>query len=152
MSQALYPANATQPNMTFSMQVLPSQDVTHLTLTIDGQTLSTDLKSGPKSQLFSWPGSVQGVSLGVGFAGGGELTIVQANGLWAIWHFLDSGERIQSSGNQLQLEWIEKSSAGQITTINGHPAAVKFALDAQSSQVFRPQYFSGLTCTSKAVQ
>ena len=152
MSQALYPANATQPNMTFSMQVLPSQDVTHLTLAINGQTLSSDLKSGPKSQIFAWPGSAQGVSLGVGFAGGGELTIVQASGLWAIWHFLDSGERIQSSGSQLQLEWIEKSSAGQITTINGHPAAVKFALDAQSSQVFRPQYFSGLTCTSKAVQ
>jgi type VI secretion system protein ImpL len=152
MSQAFYGANPAQPNLTFSMQVLPSQDVTHLTLTIDGQTLSTDLKSGPRSQTFSWPGSTQGVSLGVGFAGGGELTIVQTSGLWAIWHFLDSGERMQSSGNQLQLEWIERSSAGQITTINGHPAAVRFALDAQSSQVFRQQYFSGLVCTSKAVQ
>ncbi len=152
ISQALYPANAAQPNLSFSMQVLPSQDVTHLTLTIDGQTLSTDLKSGPKSQIFSWPGATQGVSLGVAFGGGGELTVVQTSGLWAIWHFLDSGELMQSPGNQLQLEWIEKSSAGQITTINGHPAAVKFALDAQSSQVFRPRYFSGLACTSKAVQ
>ncbi len=152
MSQALYPANAPQPNLTFSMQVLPSQDVTHLTLVIDGQTLSTDLKTGPKSQTFSWPGSAQGVSLGVGFAGGGELSVVQTTGLWALWHFLDSGEALQSSGNQLQLEWILKSSAGQTSMINGHPAAIRFALDAQSSQVFNRQYFSGLACTSKAVQ
>src|SRR6185437_7207285 len=152
MSQALYPANASQPNLTFSMQVLPSQDATHLTLVIDGQTLTTDLKAGPKSQTFSWPGPAQGASLGVGFAGGGELSVVQTTGLWALWHFLDSGERLQSSGNQLELEWILRSSAGQTSTINGHPAAIKFALDAQSSQVFRPQYFTGLVCTSKAVQ
>jgi hypothetical protein len=36
--------------------------------------------------------------------------------------------------------------------INGHPASVRFALDPQSSQIFRPQYFSNLACVSKAVQ
>jgi type VI secretion system protein ImpL len=153
MSQALYGPNDAQPNLTFSMQVLPSQDVTHLTLTIDGQTLSTDLKSGPKSQTFSWPGATPGVSLGVAFGGGVELSIIQPdNRLWALWHSLDSGERIQSSGNQLELQWILKSSAGQTSMINGHPAAVRFALDSQSAQIFRPQYFSGLVCTGKAVQ
>ena len=153
MSQAFFPANAAQPNLTFSMQVLPSQDVTHLTLVIDGQTLSTDLKTGPKSQTFSWPGPTQGVSLGVAFGGGVELSIIQPdNRLWALWHSLDSGERIQSSGNPLELQWILKSSAGQTSMINGHPAAIRFALDAQNAQVFQPHYFSGLACTSKAVQ
>jgi hypothetical protein len=50
------------------------------------------------------------------------------------------------------LQWILKSSAGQTSMINGHPAAVRFALDSQSAQIFRPQYFSGLVCTGKAVQ
>lgn len=152
MSEALYHGASAQPNLTFSMQVLPSQDVTHVSLMINGQTLSTDLKGGPKSQTFSWPGSTQGVSLGVVFGGGAELTVVQTTGLWALWRFLDSGERMQSPGNQLQVEWLVKSSAGQISTINGHPAAIRFALDSPNAQIFHPQYFGGLACTSRAVQ
>jgi type VI protein secretion system component VasK len=132
------------------MQPLPSPDVQHVTLTIDGQTLSAALNSGPKTQAFTWPGSAPGVLLAVSF-GGPDMQIAQTTGPWALWHFLDTGDRLQSSGSQLEVQWVYRTSAG-VTTIAGHPAAVKFMLDSQSVQVFRPQYFSGFTCSSKALQ
>ncbi len=151
MSQAMFKGEG-GPSFTFSMQALPSQDVSHVTLNIDGQTLSTDLKGGGKSQTFNWPGTTPSVALGVSFGGASlESGIVQTSGLWAVWHFIDTGERLPSAGSQLEMQWVEKTSAG-IVSINGHPASVKFALDPQSSLILRPQYFSGLACTSKAVQ
>ncbi|MGH9620948.1 MAG: hypothetical protein ACRD45_14750, partial [Bryobacteraceae bacterium] len=70
---------------------------------------------------------------------------------WALWHFLDTGDRLHSSGSELQIQWVYRTSAG-VTTIAGHPAAVKFALDSKNARIFGPHYFSGLTCTSKALE
>ncbi len=150
MSQAMYKGDAQQPNMSFSVQALPAPDVTHVTLTINGQTLSTDLKNGARSQTFAWPGTAAAAYLGVGYGGNKDDQIANYNGLWAAWRLLNTGERLQSGG-QLELQWTEKSSAG-ITTISGHPKTVKLALDAQSSPIFQPPYFSSLGCVSKAIQ
>ncbi len=150
LSDALYKGGP-QPSLTFSMQPLPAPDVNHVTLTIDGQTLSTDLQSA-RPQTFTWPGSVQNARLLVRFGVGGlDTQIDDRTGVWAIWHLLDTAERWQPAGSQYQMEWVQKTSAGP-EMINGHPAAVKFTLDPQGSQVFGPHYFSGLTCVSKAAQ
>lgn len=151
MSQALFKGDSQTPNFTFAMQPIPAPDVAHVTLTIDGQTLSTDVKNGGKAQTFTWPGGAQGVYLGVKFGNSPEFQIAQTSGVWAVWHFLDSAEKWQPLGTQYDMEWVQKTSAG-VTNINGHPAAVKFALDPQGAQVFRPQYFSGMGCISKAVE
>lgn len=150
MSEALYKGGAQQPNLTFTMQPLPAPDVQHVTLTIDGQTLSTKLDGGAKSQAFTWPGSAPGVLLAVSF-GGPDMQIAQTSGPWALWHFLDTGDRLPSTGSRLEVQWVYRTSAG-VTTIGGHPAAVKFALDARGAQVFGAHYFSGLTCVSKALE
>lgn len=150
LSQALY-SNGQQTNLQFTMQALPAPDVTHINLEIDGQTLSTDLKSGSKSQTFSWPGTSGSAALRVKFGGDTEFTISQTTGLWAVWHLLDTGERLAQGGTQLAVQWTEKTNAG-VVEVNGHPASVKFSLDSQSSQIFRPQYFSGLGCSGRAVQ
>jgi type VI secretion system protein ImpL len=149
MSDALYRGGSQQPNLTFTMQPLPSPDVQHVALTIDGQTLSTDTKSA-RPQTFAWPGTAPGVGLSVSF-GGPDMQIAQTAGLWALWHFLDTGDRLQSSGSQLEIQWVYRTSAG-VTTINGHPAAVRFALTSPYAQLFEPQYFSGLACSPKALQ
>ncbi len=148
LSHALYATNPAQPGFTFSAQVLPSPDVTHVTLTINGQMLSTDLKSGAKSQTFNWPGPTPGVSLGVAFGGQAEGTVYQTSSPWGVWRLLDTAEHPVTIGNQTQVEWVQRTSAG-VTTFNGHPEIVKFAFD---SPVLRPQYFSGFSCASKAVQ
>ncbi|MBV8808381.1 MAG: hypothetical protein JO033_06865 [Acidobacteriaceae bacterium] len=148
LSRALYATNSAPPGFTFPAQVLPSPDVTQVTLTINGQVLSTDLKSGAKSQIFNWPGQTPGVSLGVAFGGGAEGVVYQTSSPWGIWRFLDTAERPVLTGNQIAVEWVQRTSAGPIM-YSGHPEAVKFAFD---SPVLRPQYFGGLSCVSKAIE
>jgi type VI secretion system protein ImpL len=150
MSESFYKSGAQEPNLTFSMQPVAAPDVDHITLTIDGTTLSQDMRSAAK-QTFTWPGSTQEAHLKVRFTGGSEFGFVDKTGVWAIWHFLDTAEKWQSYGSQYQVEWTEKTTA-QVVTINGHPATVRFLLDPQGSQVFRPQGFSGAPCSSIAVK
>lgn len=152
MSDSLYKGGG-DPNMSFTMQPLPSPDIDHITLVIDGSTLSEDMKN-PAKQLFQWPGSTQGVDLRVRFTGGGEdvFTTSSITGLWSIWRFLDTAETWTPIGNQLSVQWTEKSSAGVITLPNGHPKTVKFILDPQGSKVFQPRYFAGLGCSATAVK
>jgi type VI secretion system protein ImpL len=149
MSKALYKGDAQAPNFTFNMQPLPAPDVDHISLTINGTSLSTDLRNAsPKT--FSWPGSAQGVDLKVSFGRGSlPFGLFPTSGLWAIWRFIDSGERVPG-GTGLELQWVQRTSVGE-SQINGHSAAVKFALDPASAQILRPQYFSGLNCVSRAV-
>ncbi len=151
MSEALFRGGAQQPNLAFSMQPVATPDVEHITLAIDGQTLSTDLRSGAKSQSFTWPGTAQGASLSVRFGNGPDFLIAQTTGPWAVWRLLQTSESWQPTGAQYELQWIFKTSAG-VQQINGHAPAVKFMLDPQGSQIFRPQYFSSLGCVSKAAQ
>jgi type VI secretion system protein ImpL len=150
MSEALYKGGGQAPNFTFTMQALPSPDVSHIALTIDGTTMNTDLKGAAVSQTFPWPGASPGVNFAVSF-GGPALSNPPITGLWAAWHFVDQARRWEGPGGQLNLEWTQKNESG-VSMINGHPASVRFALDPQSSQIFRPQYFSNLACVSKAVQ
>ncbi|HEX4809367.1 MAG TPA: type VI secretion protein IcmF/TssM N-terminal domain-containing protein [Bryobacteraceae bacterium] len=150
MSTSLYNTGA-DPNMSFSMEPQSSPDIDHITMVIDGITLSQEMKN-PAKQVFQWPGSTQGADLRIRFTGGGEDDIVSTTGLWAIWHFLDTAESWTPVGNQLSVQWTEKTTAGIVKLPNGHPKTVKFMLDPQGSQVFQPRYFAGLGCSSTAVK
>jgi type VI protein secretion system component VasK len=150
MSTSLYKTGA-EPNMSFAMQPQPSPDIDHITLVIDGMTLSQEM-TNPAKQIFQWPGATQGADLRVRFTGGGEDDLITTTGLWAIWHFLDTTESWTPVGNQLSVQWTEKTTAGIVKLPNGHPKTVKFMLDPQGSQVFQPHYFTGLGCSATAVK
>ncbi len=149
MSDTLYHGSG-QPNLAFSMQALQTPGVEHVTLTVDGGTLSTDFRGGAASQSFGWPGSNPGFELEVTFSGGSKFDVAKT-GLWAIWHVIDAAENPQVVNGQIQLELAQRTSLG-IATIGGHPAVVRFLVNAQGSQIFRPGYFSGLGCVGRAVQ
>jgi type VI protein secretion system component VasK len=147
MAQAFYHGEAGgNPNMSFTIQALPSENVDHVSLSIDGGTLSGDPKNKPP-QTFQWPGSAPGFSLQVRFGSSSDVSIVDTTGLWAVWHALDKAER--GVGNSLQ--WTPVTPEGPLK-VKGQPVTVKFGLDTQSAQILRPQYFSGLSCPGKAVQ
>lgn len=148
LSQAFYHGDSTgNPNFSFTIQALPSDYVDHVTLAIDGVTLSGDPKNKP-AQTFAWPGTAPGFSLQVPYgASGAEASIVNTTGLWAVWHALDRADR----GTAGLLQWTLSTAAGPVS-VKGQPLTVKFSLDPQSAQIFRPQFFAGLTCPPKAVQ
>jgi type VI protein secretion system component VasK len=149
MSQAIYHGDASgTANMTFTIQALPSQDVDHVSLSIDGSTLAGDPKNKP-SQTFSWPGSAQSFALQARFGGSkSDFSIVNTTGLWAAWHAVDRADR--ATANMLQ--WTPITPGEGPIQVNGHALTVRFSLDPQSAQILRPQYFAGLSCPGKAVQ
>ncbi len=148
ISQALYHADPTgNPNLSFTIQALPSDYVDHVTLAIDGVTLSGDPKTKP-IQTFPWPGTAPGFSLQVPYgASAAEASIVNTTGLWAVWHALDKADR----GSAGLLQWTLSTASGPVS-VKGQPLTVKFSLDPQSAQIFRAQFFAGLNCPAKAVQ
>ena len=150
MSDALY-RNGNQIGTTFGMQPLATPGLDHVTLTIDGQTLSTDVQNGAKMQTFPWPGSAQGTDLKVKFSGGSEFGMINIPGVWSVWRLMDTAENWVPIGNQVQLTWVQRIGS-IIETIGGNQVVVKFVLDGQGSQVFRPHYFDGLACVGRAVQ
>ena len=150
LSDALYKGSP-KPNLTFSLQPLPAPDLDHITLTIDGTTLSTDPKQGV-SKTFSWPGTASNAILLARFGGSSsDFTISDKSGLWAVWRLLDTAQKVSVAGNQYQVQWTPETTAGFLQ-VNGHVVTVPFSLDAQGSQIFSRGYFSGLSCISKAVQ
>ncbi len=149
LTDALYKSGP-KPNLTFAMQPLPAPDVDHVTLTIDGTSLSTDPKQAT-SKTFTWPGATQNATLLVRFGGSSsDFSISDKSGLWAVWRLLDTAQKVSLAGSQYQVQWAPETSAGPLV-VNGHPLVVPFSLDAQGSQIFSRGYFAGVNCISNAV-
>ncbi|HZS55615.1 MAG TPA: ImcF-related family protein [Bryobacteraceae bacterium] len=150
LTDAMYKGGP-KPDLSFSVKPLPAPDLDHITLTIDGTTLSTDPKQGT-SKTFSWPGTTSNAVLLVRFGGASvDSSLSDNTGLWAIWHLLDTAQKLSVAGNQYQVQWVLSTTAGPVI-INSHPATAPFVLDAQGSQIFSRGFLSGLGCVSKAVQ
>jgi type VI protein secretion system component VasK len=150
LTDAMYKSGGPKPDLTFSVRPLPAQDLDHITLTIDGTTLSTDPKQGT-SKTFSWPGTTSNAILLVRFGGASvDSSLSDNTGLWAIWHLLDTAQKISVAGNQYQVQWVLQTTAGPVI-INGHPATAPFVLDAQGSQIFSRGFLGGLRCTGTAL-
>lgn len=148
LSQALYYDASGSPNLTFTMTAAPMPDVDHVSLSVDGATLSGAPKNGP-TQTFTWPGTTQSATLLAKFGGATtDSSVINRTGLWAIWHVLERAEH--AADNSVQ--WTIRTAEEGPVMINGHPATVKFKLDPQSAQILRPQYFGNLSCPGKAVQ
>jgi type VI secretion system protein ImpL len=149
LSDAIYKGGST-PNLTFTVTPVAAPDLDHVTLTLDGTTLSADPKQGT-SKTFTWPGPTQNAELLARWGGApNDNTIAEKSGLWAVWRLLNTA-RVTLNGSQYQVQWALESSAGP-TMIHGHQVVIPFALDAQGSQIFSRGYLSTLRCISKAVQ
>jgi type VI protein secretion system component VasK len=150
LADAVYHAGAA-PSLSFTITPVATPDLDHITLTIDGTTLSADPKQGT-AKTFTWPGTAQNAILLVRYGGSPtDSGIAQKTGLWAVWRLLDTAKKVSQSGSQYQLQWAPETSAGPVT-VNGHPLVISFSLDAQGSQIFSRGYFGDVKCLSKAVQ
>ena len=96
--------------MTFSMQPVPTPDVEHVTLVVDGTTLSQDMKS-PLKQTFTWPGSTQNAT--ISYRVGVEITLGGKTGLWAIWHLLDGADIWDNQPGSMERDVRESSRSAE---------------------------------------
>jgi type VI secretion system protein ImpL len=154
VSAAFFPNDAKEPQLSFTMKVNPTEDVQTVTLSMGTQTLH--YRGGAATpQQFTWSGaSPQEVKLSVKFAGGGAEFNYPFTGTWAVFDFFWASENWQTSGSATQMEWIERIGGKPvIVTGSGHPATVILTLDTGSApNIFKPDYFSGLTCVAQAVR
>jgi type VI secretion system protein ImpL len=154
VSRAFFPNNAQKPQLWFTVRVSPTEDVQAVTLTMGTQTLRYTGGAGTP-QPFSWaPAAPQDVKLRVRFVGGSEFDYPSFSGLWAVFEFFSQFEKWQTNGSSSTMEWTLKASGKPITVPkSGHPATVNLVLDTGSApNVFKPGYFSGLTCVAQAVK
>jgi type VI secretion system protein ImpL len=153
VSAALFPANAQQPQLSFSVRVNPTEDVQEVTLTLGSQTLHTKgSESAPQS--FTWPSSPLEAKLRVKFTGGSEFDFPGSMGQWAVFHFFSHFEHWQTSGSSSTMDWTLRAGADPvIVPKSGRPATVSLILDtAGAPDILKPGYFSGLTCAVPAVR
>jgi type VI secretion system protein ImpL len=153
-SDAVYKRDAQAPSLTYNMRALPAEGLHGVTLNLDGQVLKT---SGQESDSkdFTWPGpGVHGARLS-GNLGGGDLSFITYEGLWAAFRFFGDADRFQSSGSTYTLEWVPRQGqSGQpIRLDSGKVVALPFVLDLKGTPpVFQRGYLSGLTCVSEVAR
>lgn len=135
LSDALYPANSTEPRLSYTLRLLPSPQLQNVTLMVDGQKVSS---SGSPTPLV-WPGkthSVKGTVQG--------LSWPNHEGLWSIFRFLDRAKTWTASGSTSILEWD--------ILIGGERAAtLRMELGGPPEMVQRG-YLSRLGCVSEIVR
>lgn len=153
ISAAFFPNNAKDLQLAFTVKVNPSEDVQALTLSMGTQTLRYTGGAAVPQQ-FIWSGTFQQVKLRVRFAGGSDFDHPASTGLWAIFDFFSDFEKWQQNGSVATIESTAKiGNKPMEVPKSGHPAIVSLTIDTGSApNVFRPHYFSNLTCVAQAVR
>jgi type VI secretion system protein ImpL len=149
VSHALYPTPG-QMQYRYSLRPHPTDTVSGLDLSIDGQTLSYQ-GGNAQSRQFVWPGAtMQGVRLTVRISGGSELGFPSYDGLYGVFHFFADADRVQSSGALQTVQWTLRVAGGRpVTTPAGKPVTVEFDLDtAGLPPILEKGYLSSLDCVS----
>ena len=154
VSSAFYHGPQQQPQLAFSLRVVPDEDVESVTLSIDGQTLKY-AKGNSAAQHFIWSGGgAQEVKMRVKFAGGTDFDYPAIEGNWAVFKFFWYANQWTEKGSEYTFEKPVITQGGALTVpATGHPATVRLALDmAGSPAVLKPGYFAKLSCVSTATQ
>jgi type VI secretion system protein ImpL len=154
VQQALYSSGGTgaaQLQYHFNVRAtLPEGGINGVSFTLNGQTLK--YPGGAQSSPFTWPGSgpqVASVSYQVG--GGQDITLLSAQGPWAIVRLLSLPDaKVTASGSALSAEWhpLQPDRRTPLTISgSGKPIVVHLEFDSGGAPfVLQEGYFSNLTC------
>ena len=132
VQRALYPSGGGPPQFHYALRPLPTENVSGLALSIDGQNVSF---SGGAAQPISlvWPGtSGQGVRLSVKIPGGAEWGFPNYDGVYGTIHFFNDASVVQHNGNVSILQWT-LGGERPVTAPNGKPVTVQFEMDTQGA-------------------
>ena len=154
LGEALYKNGAKDPGLTYNMKALPAEGLKSVTLSLDGQVL-TSKGAGGESKDFTWPGSsVRGAKL-AGNLGGGDFSFITYDGLWAAFRFFGDADRFQASGAGYTLQWVPRQGqSGQpMRTDSGKALTLPFLLDLKGAPpIFQKGYLSGFGCVSEVAR
>ena len=145
VQRALYPPGAGRVYFQYALRPRPTENVSSLDLSIDGQVISFSGGEAPFTPL-SWPGtSGQGVRLSLKIPGGVPLAS-SYDGMWGAFHFFAATTVLQQNGNIYTLEWV-LGGDHPFTASNGKPVTVQFDLDTRGAvPIFEKGFLSNLHC------
>lgn len=146
VQRALYPAGGGALQFHYALRPLPTENVSSLALSIDGQVLNF---SGGAAQFtpLSWPGiSGQGVRLTVKIPGGAPLGFPSYDSMWGVFHFFADATELQHNGDIYTLEWVLGGDR-PVTAPNGKPYTVQFDLDTRGAMpILEKGFLANLRC------
>lgn len=150
VQRALYAGAQGQLQYRYALRPHPTESVSSLTMTIDGQSLN--FQGGNASfQQFTWPGAAaQGVKLTVKMSGGSDFNWPSYDGTWGVFHFFADADESHPNGNTYTLEWVLRVGNGRpVTTPDGKPVTVQFDLDTLGqAPVLQKGFLANLHCVS----
>ena len=149
-SEALYPGNAAEPRLTYSLRPMPSDQFTSMTLVIDGQSTTFTGQAGPKQ--YVWPS--RELRLGGKLAGGSEMGLQDRQGLWSAFRFFADADRFEAAGGGYNLTWVVRQGReAQAVRVGGRELTYRFFLDMGGAPaVFDKNFLASLKCISQAAR
>jgi type VI secretion system protein ImpL len=149
-SEALFPGGASNPSLRYALAPQPSDQISDISVTIDGQSTR-----GSASRQYVWPGgSVHNVRISARISGGTDFEFQNREGLWSIFRFFADADRWSQGGNGYLLEWVVRQGReGRPVTVGGKELTYRFLLDTGGlAPVFQKDFLSGLRCVSQAAR
>ncbi|MBI4877912.1 MAG: hypothetical protein HY822_25045 [Acidobacteria bacterium] len=149
-SEALYPGNAMEPRLTYSLRFMPSDQFTSMSLMIDGQ--STNFSGQTSAKQYVWPS--RELRLGGKLQGGSEMGLQDRQGLWSAFRFFADADRFEPSGAGYNLTWVVRQGReAQPVRVGGRELTYRFFLDMGGAPaVFDKNFLASLKCISQAAR
>jgi type VI secretion system protein ImpL len=149
-SEALYPGNAAEPRLTYSLRPMPSDQFTAMTLVIDGQSTTFTGQAGAKQ--YVWPS--RELRLGGRLAGGSEMGLQDRQGLWSAFRFFADADRFEPGAGGYNLTWVVRQGReAQPVRVGGRELIYRFFLDMGGAPaVFDKNFLASLKCISQAAR
>ncbi len=149
-SDALYPNNAAEPRLSYSLRPMPSDQFTSMTLVIDGQSATFSGQAGARQYI--WPS--RELRLGGKLAGGSEMGLQDRQGLWSTFRFFADADRFEPAGGGYNLTWVVRQGReAQPVRVGGRELTYRFFLDMGGAPaVFDKNFLASLKCISQAAR
>ena len=143
ISNALFPAGATTPTLTFTAH-LHAQNIPSATLILDSQQLS----GADVSKQFTWSGQSSQAQL-LATYGNAPLPLAQFSGPWALYRLIGKGQ--PEAGSPPKLAY-PVGLTNTSTTVTGSTPIVHLDFSGPGANLLMPGGLSGLHCVQKVTQ
>ncbi|MEZ5399661.1 MAG: ImcF-related family protein [Bryobacteraceae bacterium] len=132
LANMFFPAGATQPQVHYTLQVVPSADIEDVYLQIDKQLLKGSSRGG--SQDFTWPDGGAGVRLRVRAKEVQPPELPLGGGVWSVVQFFARADRVTGGAGRALLEYDLRNTAsiGKVASVE-RAVPLKLVLDMKGA-------------------
>jgi type VI secretion system protein ImpL len=152
-SDAMYPAGATEPSLRYSLTPQRSDQISEMTVTIDGQTVKSSGQGA--AHQYVWPGAAtRNIRISAKLTGGSDFEFENRDGLWSLFRFFADADRFSPSGGGSLLEWVVRQGReGRPVMVSGQNLTYRFLVDTGgAAPVFQKDFLNSLRCVSQAAR